>query len=595
MTLVSAPAGYGKSIAVSQWLETCGYPAAWVSLDKTDSDLRLFLKYFVTAIQTISPDAVRKTMAMLDSFQLPPLSIVIVSLINELDRIEQPFILCLDDCHLIRNESVFELLAELLKNPPQSMHLILTSRCDLPLPFHMLRAQSRMTEIRTQELRFNLEETTTFLNKTLGIEVDPATSRALGEKTEGWVTGLRLAALTLKLKGNIDPRLLEPMVNAQYVMEYLFNEVFSHQPPEFNRYLLGTSILERFCAPLCDAVCLPGEDPLTCEAGGWKFLTWLKEENVFVNFLDSENRWFRYHHIFRKFLGNQLKRHYRTDEIKTLHANASGWFFDNNLFEEGIRHSLAADNIPGAAEMVVKHGHTLMDDQQWSRLERWLGMFPRDTIEQDPELIMLEAWHNHVHKAGHDLSAMGTYLEKVKMLLDNLPEKNSLHAAQIRGHFDALCGFQSLIFGDAENAQKYIQSACKNIPMHHKRARVLARIFQAGAYQMTGNLEAGLPVYVDELQKSLKVDSAYHAMYLVNLCFIYWLEADLFMMRKNAERSLKTAINTGQNTDGSEYERQPAASDRPAGTIIRLSYIDSQQKFSGFSYSPPGPAARLPG
>jgi ATP/maltotriose-dependent transcriptional regulator MalT len=137
---------------------------------------------------------------------------------------------------------------------------------------------------------------------------------------------------------------------------------------------------------------------------------------------------------------------------------------------------------------------------------------------------------------------MGTYLEKVKMLVDNFPEKNSLHAAQIRGHFDALCGFQSLIFGDAENAQKYIQSACKNIPMHHKRARVLARIFQAGAYQMTGNLETGLPVYVDELQKSLKVDSAYHAMYLVNLCFIYWLEADLFTMRKNAERSLKIAM-----------------------------------------------------
>ena len=426
MTLVSAPAGYGKSIAVSQWLETCGYPAAWVSLDKTDNDLRLFLNYFVTAIQTISPDAVRKTMAMLDSLQLPPLSIVAGSLINELDRIEQPFILCLDDCHLIRNESVFELLAELLKRSPQSMHLILTSRRDLPLPFYMLRAQSRMTEIRTQELRFNLEETRTFLNKTLGIEVDSATSRAVGKKTEGWVTGLRLAALTLKLKGNIDPSLLEPMVNAQYVMEYFFNEVFSQQPPEFIRYLLGTSILERFCAPLCDAVCLPGEDPLTCEAGGWKFLTWLKEENVFVNFLDIENRWLRYHHIFRNFLGNQLKRHYGTDEIKTLHANASDWFFDNNFIEEGIRHSLAADNIPRAVEMVVKYGHNLMNDQQWPRLERWIGMLPRGTIEQVPELIMLEAWHNHVHKAGHDLSAMATYLEKVKMLLDNLPEKDSL-------------------------------------------------------------------------------------------------------------------------------------------------------------------------
>ena len=169
-------------------------------------------------------------------------------------------------------------------------------------------------------------------------------------------------------------------------------------------------------------------------------------------------------------------------------------------------------------------------------------MLPRDTVEQDPELIMLEAWHNHVHKAGHDLSAMATYLEKVKMLVDNLPEKDSLRAAQIKGHFDALCGFQSLIFADTENVKKYTQSACKNIPMHHKRARVLARIFQAGAYQMTGDLDTGLSNYIDEMQQSIKVDSAYHAMYLVNLCFIYWLEADLFTMRKTAERSLKTAM-----------------------------------------------------
>jgi len=514
MTLVSAPAGYGKSITVSQWLETCGCPAAWVSLDKIDSDLRLFLNYFVTAIQTISPDAVRKTRAMLDSFQLPPLSIVAVSLINELDRIEQPFILCLDDCHLIQNESVFELLAELLRNPPQSMHLILTSRRDLPLPFHMLRAQSRMTEIRTQELRFNLEETTTFLNKTLGIEVDPATSRALGEKTEGWVTGLRLAALTLKLKGYVDPRLLEPMVNAQYVMEYLFNEVFSHQPPEFNRYLLGTSILERFCAPLCDAVCLPGEVPLTCEAGGWKFLAWLKEENVFVNFLDDENRWFRYHHIFRKFLGNQLKRHFSSEDINALHAQASAWFAENGMIEEAFRHALAAGDVETAGSLVTRFGHDLMNDQQWPRLERLLGMLPRDHVEQDPQLLLFESWLLHIRLSGINMLNMQTWLEKVETLLHSVPQKTSANATQMKGHFDALRGFQLFMSAEGENALKHTRSACRNIPIHHHRARAFVHIFQTGAYQMIGDLETGLSIFNKEMERSTKSTSNYYAMYL---------------------------------------------------------------------------------
>ena len=169
-------------------------------------------------------------------------------------------------------------------------------------------------------------------------------------------------------------------------------------------------------------------------------------------------------------------------------------------------------------------------------------MLPWDLVEQDPELLMFEAWHNHVNKAGHDLPAMATHLEKIKMLLDKLPKKDSLRAKQIKGHFDALRGYQSLIFAETENGQKYTQSACKKIPIHHKRARVLAQIFRAGAYQMADDLETGLSVYFDEMQKSMRVDSAYHAMYLVNLCFIYWLEADLFTMRKNAERSLKASM-----------------------------------------------------
>nr|MBL0715395.1 response regulator [Desulfobacterales bacterium] len=539
LTFVSAPAGYGKSTLVSSWMEVSDAPNAWLSLDEENNDLRMFLNYFLAAIQTMFPDAGREAMTMAKALQLPPVSVVAGTIANELNRIEQPFVLVLDDCHLIKDRNVFDLLVELLENPPPNMHLVLISRRDLPLPIHRLRAKGQVTEMRTQELRFNSVESAKFLNNALESQIDPITARALAEKTEGWVTGLRLAASTLKIQGHIEQGLLDPKVNYQYVMEYFFNEVFSQQLPEYKRYLLSTAIFDRFCAPLCDAVCLVNADPSTCGVDGWKFLGWLKKNNIFTIVMDVENQWVRYHHIFHKFLGNQLKRHFSADEIKALHYKAGNWFFDNGFIGEGIKYSMLAGNIERSVQMVVKHGHNLMNSQQWSRLERWLGMLPRDTVEHTPELLIFEAWHNHMKKKGHDLPAMAIYVEKIKRLVDNLTEEDPLRAAPVKGHFDVLRGFQSLIFADIENSKKYTRSACENIPMQHKRARVFARIFQAGAYQIAGDLKTGLSVYMKEMQKTIREDSTCYATYLVNLCFIYWLEADLVTMKKNADLSLK--------------------------------------------------------
>ena len=253
LTLVVAPAGYGKTMLVSCWLEASSSPSAWVSLDENDNDLRRFLSYFLAAIQTMFPDAGRKTMALANTSMLPPVSALAGNLINELDLIEQPFILVLDDFHLIKDESVLDLLTQLLHHPPQTMYLVLIGRRDPSLPISMLRAKGLVTEIRTQDLRFNEMETATFLTQVLGTHVDSVTAAAVEEKTEGWVTGLHLAALSMRHRGNLDPKLLEPQVDAQYVMEYLFTEVLSIQSPEITQGLLGTAILDRFCGPLCEA------------------------------------------------------------------------------------------------------------------------------------------------------------------------------------------------------------------------------------------------------------------------------------------------------------------------------------------------------
>jgi len=298
LTLVSAPAGYGKSVLISSWLESCDISSAWLSLDKNDSNLRLFISYFIAAVETLFPGTCRNTQNMLNVPDLPPMPALTSSLLNELGRIERAFILVLDDYSLIKETAVHNLLSDMLKYPPQSLHLVIIGRKDPPLPISTLRARSIVTEIRARDLCFTLAETATFLNQLLGIQVDSATAAALEKKTEGWVTGLRLAVLSMQHRGNIDPKLLEVQVDAQYVMEYLFNEVFSHQPPEVSQYLLGTAILDRFCGPLCEAVCAPGAKPFTCEIGGWEFIAWLKKENMFLIPLDAENRWFRFHHLF---------------------------------------------------------------------------------------------------------------------------------------------------------------------------------------------------------------------------------------------------------------------------------------------------------
>ncbi|MBW1790505.1 MAG: AAA family ATPase, partial [Deltaproteobacteria bacterium] len=472
LTLISAPAGYGKTTLASCWLETSDDLSAWVTLDEGDNDLRLFLSYFLTAIQTIFPNMGRQTLAMVNVAMIAPVKAIVGSLINEIDRIEQPFILVLDDSHLIKDESVLEVLNQLLRHPPQSMHLVLIGRRDPPLPISSLRAKGLLTEIRTQDLRFSEMETATFLTQELGTQVDLATVAALEEKTEGWVTGLRLAVLSMRHRDVIDQKLLEPHVDAQYVMEYLFTEVFSQQPPEISQYLLNTAILDRFCGPLCEALCKHGVESFTGKIGGWEFIAWLKKENMFLIPLDAENRWFRYHHLFQKLLVNQIKRHQGPEKINDLHAQAGAWLAENGIIEEALQHYLAAEDIPSAMQLVAQHGHNLMNNQQWPDLERLIGMLPRDRVEQDPELLIFKAWHKHVQTSGCDLPTKVAYNEKIEPLLNNLSEKALARETQINGHFEALRGVEFYLSADGENALKYSQSACDKIPMHHKRARV---------------------------------------------------------------------------------------------------------------------------
>jgi LuxR family maltose regulon positive regulatory protein len=481
LTLVSAPAGYGKSMLVSHWLETCDTPGGWISLDENDNDLRAFTTYFIAAVESLFHGACRKTQTMINSPDLPPVADLGFTLLNELDRIAQRFIIVLDDYHLIKETMVHNMLTELLKHPSQSLHLVIIGRQDPLLPISSLRAKNLLTEVRTNDLCFNKRETVKLLRLITGKQIGSHIAATLREKTEGWVTGLCLAAISMRLNDNPETTSLEPIADAPYVMQYLFNEVFAKQPPQISQYLLGTAILDRFCAPLSEAVCVPGTEVFSCENSGWDYITWLKKENLFLIPLDHESRWFRFHHLFRKLLLNQLKRRYSSEDITVLHVRASAWFADNDMIEEAIRHALAAGDETGAAQLVVQNRQAAVNAERWFELEKWMSILPDAIIQQQPELLLAQVW---IHYYQYDYNLIPAVLESAESLISNRP-----HRQPLSGEINLFKGIAYIFQGDGARSLKYIEEGLEQIPAAHLYTRGIADTFWAVAGQMQGQKE----------------------------------------------------------------------------------------------------------
>ena len=338
LTLVSSAAGYGKSTMASLWLEAWAGPYAWLSLGEEENDLRMFINYLLAAIENAFPEACDTTRSLLQAPELGPVSDLSRYLVNDLDKIEDPFILVLDDFHKIHDKSVHELVDALLTFPPPNLHLMLLTRRDPPLNTNALRARGLLNEIGIADLLFTVAETTAFLENTLGHSVDEKTAATIQERLEGWPVGMRLMTHSLKHSGDLN-RLMESLKGGFVtIVDYLMEEVLSHQSPEMARLMTATAILDHFCVPLCDALCELDAAPCTGEVNGDEFIARLQKDNLFLIAMDTENRWFRYHHLFRQLLQDQLNRHRRPEEIAALHSRANAWFAENDITNDAVKH-----------------------------------------------------------------------------------------------------------------------------------------------------------------------------------------------------------------------------------------------------------------
>lgn len=408
VTLVAAPAGFGKTTLVTSWLAARAgaspqHAAAWFAIDENDNLLPRFFTYFIAAIQTVYPTFVQALLASLQMSPPPAPETLLQVLLQELTALAQPLVLVLDDYHLITTDAIHDVLRRLVEHLPPTLHLVITSREEPPFPLSRLRVQGHLMDIRADDLRFTIEEATKFFQQTLPLPLDEAAIATLGRRTEGWIAGLQLAGLSLRNGAEVHSFLTEFGGTNRQVAEYLLEEVLHQQPAQIQAFLLQTSILDRFCAELCDALAETRDGEWeterqsleTIHESGQSLLDQLEKADLFITPLDAQRRWYRYHHLFAQLLQEQLRRAQGQAQVNELHRRAMDWFAAQGLLEEAIDHAVQGEHFAEAARLLA----TAPLDQLWqqggaSLFKAWGQRIPTSALRQHPRaLIALAVAH----------------------------------------------------------------------------------------------------------------------------------------------------------------------------------------------------------
>jgi len=535
LTLVSAPAGYGKSMLVSQWVETSKESCAWLSLDVDDSDLAKFVSYLLASARSLFPNVCPQTESLITAPEQPSIKVLGGYLVNELDVVETPFTFALDNYHRITAWSeVHDLLRFLLEYPPLPLRLVVMTRHEPPLPMATLRARDRVTEISMQDLRFTQTETSEFLERTADLTPSAEALANLQHHTEGWAVALRLVALHLRQLDDPDGFLKELHGGIQHTQEYLLEEVMARLSPEMREWLLKTSILDRFCPDLCNAVCATGDSQDAADIDGPQFVEVVMSSNLFAVSLDARGEWYRYHHLFQALLHEQLERHSSSEEIKALHLRACEWFEQRGLIEEAIHHALAAGDPGSAATIIERHRHDELDRDRWYVVKRWIDLLPEEIRERRASLLVAQVRPLFEQ---HRLLEIPPLLERIGSFLDTETVDES-----VLGELDFYSGFLLIwLMGDAEAALDLLDNARKRIPSSQRLLAAEVELYHALARQMIGQGSSA----VDSIENTIRTVSSPGAVTLSHLVgaqtFISLLSGDLAATTNSAHRLISVA------------------------------------------------------
>jgi LuxR family maltose regulon positive regulatory protein len=505
LTLVSAPAGYGKTSLVSSWLQDIAIPSAWISLDETENDPKRFLQYLLAAlyqaIPGLQPGLANVLQAMPAGAWEPFLNI----LINALAHQAASFILVLDDFHVLYSRPVLELLTYLLEHAPPDMHLLLLSRSDPPLPLARLRARGQLLEIRASDLCFTAEEATRYLNQGMGLNLSPEDIDALEKRTEGWIAGLQLAAVSMRAVVDKHGFVSAFTGSHHYIMDYLTDEVIRFQPERVNRFLLQTSILSKMCASLCEAVVeSDGGEP----ADGQAMLEALEEMNLFLIPLDDRRRWYRYHHLFAEVLQLRLEQLY-PQQLPELHRRASRWCEQNACMNEAIDHALLAEDQARAAQLVAEHGCSLLLRGEGFNLLKWVEAV-EPYVQKHPWLAILKAW-------ALALTGQPGQVEQILRRVEAQISRNEMNSDMLImiGSIASVRAFLANLQGETLLAADHAQRALESLPGDNDFScslRSVAISILGDSSWMNGDMEEAKRAYLEAEQASQAAGNIYMTM-----------------------------------------------------------------------------------
>lgn len=406
LTIVSAPAGFGKTTLLAEWIAETSLSVAWLSLDNGDNDPYRLLSYLIAALEGVHEDVGGEARQIMRSPQLAPLHVILASLLNDLGKVAEPFVLVLDDYQFITEHTVHEAMAYLLDHVPSNMHIVIATRADPPLQLGRLRAHGQMVELRTRDLRFTPDEATEFLNGVMRLGLSADDIEALETRTEGWVVGLKMAALSLQGHENASEFIQAFSGSHRYVLDYLVEEVLRRQPDHIQLFLLKTSILDKLSGPLCDAVL--GEEWRQSGESSQAVLEFLELNNLFVISLDDERIWYRYHHLFADLLRARLQVLLSTEDIVQLHVRAADWHGQHGSTPEAIHHATMASDDERLERFIEQNYLELVSHGEQSWLRSWTSKLSKELVYRRPWLCIYEAYS---HAWFGELDQADTFLD----------------------------------------------------------------------------------------------------------------------------------------------------------------------------------------
>jgi LuxR family transcriptional regulator, maltose regulon positive regulatory protein len=486
LTLLSAPPGFGKTTLIVNWKLATLAPAlrygasagvenclvAWLSLDEGDNDPICFLTYVVAALQTVQPGLGETALAMLRAPQPPPVESILTALLNDVAAVENDVMLVLDDYHAIKSPPIHNAVEFMLDHLPEQMHLVIATRADPPLPLPRLRARDELTELRSTDLRFTPDEAAAFLNQIMRLNLSAQDVAVLEARTEGWIAGLQLAALSMRGR---EPEHLSDFIAAfsgshRYILDYLAEEVLQRQPQDVQSFLLQTSFLDRLSGPLCDAV--------TGQANSQATLAQLEHANLFLVTLDDKRHWYRYHRLFADLLHARL-RESQPERLPELHTRAAEWLERNGFTSEAVRHALAAGEFDRAVRLVEQTAMPMLRHAEMSSLMAWVKALPPELARRRPWLCICQAW---ALTLTGQLDATQPWLEDAERTWVDISD-----TLEMRGHIAAIRAYALALRGDVLGSIELAHQALALLPESDLSTRSVVAFTLAGTHYTTGD------------------------------------------------------------------------------------------------------------